>query len=155
MKSRILTGAVSGVVAGIAYGMMLQSTQITGPIGQMRIIEMIGLIAGSPSASLGWILHMIVSATVGAGFGVLFGARIHSLIASVLLGAIYAIGVWAIGYMFILPVLVGLPPFAQVIFDGMRMAALVGLTGHVLYGALTGALFRVLYRVIPPVVHAG
>ncbi len=66
----ILLGVYSGLAGGAVFGAMM---------GMMGMLPMIGKMVGQPSAAVGFIVHIINSAIIGAGFAVLFGPFVSGI----------------------------------------------------------------------------
>ncbi len=66
----IRLGIYGGLAGGVVFGAMM---------GMMGTLPMIGKMAGHPSAFYGFLVHMVNSAIIGAGFGVLLGRGIGRL----------------------------------------------------------------------------
>jgi hypothetical protein len=66
MNQKLLGGVVGGLVGGVVFGMLM---------AMMGMLPMIASLVGSNSAVAGFLLHMVISAGIGASFGLLFGAR--------------------------------------------------------------------------------
>jgi hypothetical protein len=65
LVNRGLAGIVGGLVGGVAFGILMQ---LTG------MIPMVAMLVGSDSAGIGWLVHLVISAGIGASFGLLLGA---------------------------------------------------------------------------------
>lgn len=79
MSSRIGASVTAGLIAGVAFGMMMQMmTAPTPDGGRMPMMAMVGQIVGSPTLVVGWLYHLFNSAVIGAVFGWLFGSRVHN-----------------------------------------------------------------------------
>jgi len=44
-------------------------------MGAMDMLPMVAMLVGSESALVGFALHMLISAAIGAGFGLAFGTQ--------------------------------------------------------------------------------
>jgi hypothetical protein len=58
-SSRLAPGVAGGLAGGIVFGMMMQL---------MGMIPMVAELVGSGSAAVGWLVHLAISAAIGAGF---------------------------------------------------------------------------------------
>ncbi len=56
-------------------------------------------------------------------------------------GALYGIFWWIFGAQILMPVLLGMPPFASIMMPPMRMVAVGSLVGHSIYGLILGGIF--------------
>jgi hypothetical protein len=150
MSSRIGASIAAGLIAGVAFGMMMQNMMAPTPDGgQMRMIAMVGQIVGSPTVVAGWLYHLFNSAVIGAVFGWLLGTRVHGLGSGVGWGAGYGFAWWILGGLVLMPVLLGMAPFAPLTMPPMRAIAMGSLIGHLIYGAVLGAVFAALFRGAP------
>jgi hypothetical protein len=148
MNARIGAATGSGLIAGVAFGVMMQMmTAPTPDGGQMSVMAMIGQIVGSPSIGVGWLYHLFNSAVIGAIFGWLLGSRVHTYGSGIGWGAAYGFAWWILGGLILMPVLLGMAPFAPLIMPGMQIVAMGSLIGHLIYGAILGGLFVPFYSV--------
>ncbi|MEX2271932.1 MAG: hypothetical protein WD690_10695 [Vicinamibacterales bacterium] len=142
MSSRIGASVVAGLIAGIVFGIMMQMMMAPTPDGgQMPMIAMVGQIVGSPTVAAGWAYHLFNSAVIGAIFGWLLGSRVHGLASALGLGVAYGFAWWILGGLILMPMMLGMPAFAPLMMPPMRMVAMGSLVGHLIFGAILGAVF--------------
>jgi hypothetical protein len=147
MSSKWGASIVGGLAGGIVFGMMMQMMMAPTPDGgQMPMIAMVGQIVGSPTIGVGWAYHLFNSAVIGAIFGWLAGERVHSYGSAIGWGSAYGFGWWILGSLVLMPVLLGMSPFAPLMMPPMRMVALGSLVGHLIYGVILGGTFAWLRR---------
>jgi len=127
-----LLGAGAGVLGGIVFGLMMQMMM-------PPMIGMIGSLVGAPS--LGWLVHLVISATIGAGFGVTLGRLAGTWATALGLGLAYGFVWWILGPLLIMPTMMGMGPQFGMAFSGGNMMSLVG---HLIYGLVTGAAFKAI-----------
>ena len=134
MGERIGASVVAGLMAGIVFGMIMEGTSapMIGMIGQ--------ILAGHPSMPVGWIFHLFYSAILGGIFGWVLGDRAHDLRAGLAWGAAYGFALWVIGGLILLPLLLGMPPFAPLVRASLRTFAIVSLLGHFVFGVVMGLI---------------
>lgn len=150
MSSRINSSVVAGLIAGVAFGIMMQTTNAPTPDGrQMPMLAMVGEIVGSPTIVAGWLYHLFNSAVIGAIFGWWLGGRVHGFGSGFGWGAAYGVGWWILGGLILMPVLLGMAPFAPLTMPEMRMIAVSSLIGHLVYGAVLGVGFAWFFRGAP------
>ncbi len=130
VSRRATNGALAGLVGGLVFGVMM---------GIMGMLPMIAGLVGSTSALVGFIVHMIISAIIGVGYGLLFGGGAAPWGSSLVAGALYGVVWWFLGPLLIMPSLMGMGP--QLSAAGMS-AALPSLVGHILYGLVTAAAYE-------------
>jgi hypothetical protein len=130
--TRLALGALAGLAGGLVFGLLLS---LTGMIG------LIGALAGQlGDAAVGWALHLLFSALIGALFGLLapWGQGTPARLLG--LGAAYGLLWWVMGPMVLMPMMLGRPPAlgSAVLADpGM----LLSLAGHLLYGLTTAGAY--------------
>jgi len=155
MSSKLVAGIVGGLVAGVVFGMMMQMmTAPTPDGGAMPIINMVGMIVGSPTAGAGWLYHLFNSAVIGAIFAWALGARTYTYGAGLGWGAAYGFLWWILGGLILMPVLLGMPAFAPLTMPAMRMVGMGSLVGHLIYGLILGAVFVAMTQRAPVATRA-
>ncbi|GGM62847.1 hypothetical protein GCM10012275_36950 [Longimycelium tulufanense] len=129
LVSRALTGAVAGIAGGIVFGILM---------AMMGFLPMVAMLVGSESAVVGAIVHLVISAGIGALFGLIVpAAGIGALLGY---GAAYGVVWWVLGGLLIMPAWLGMPVFV------FNATAWQSLMGHVLYGLVTAATLFGLRR---------
>ena len=145
--ARIRNGILAGLLAGLVFGVMMQMmTAPTPDGGQMPMMQMVAMVVRSDSLVAGWLYHLFNSAVIGALFGWLFGQRAQGYGAGLGWGAAYGVIWWILGAQILMPIFLGMPPFATLIMPEMRMVGLGSLMGHILFGLILGAAFVWLER---------
>jgi hypothetical protein len=129
LVNRGLAGIVGGLVGGVAFGILMQ---LTG------MIPMVAMLVGSDSVPIGWLVHLVISAGIGAGFGVLLGAWATAMARSTGLGLGYGVVWWVLGGLLIMPAWLGMGVF---MFNTM---AWMSLLGHLIYGLLLGVVYALV-----------
>ncbi|MEX2080098.1 MAG: hypothetical protein WEC33_00650, partial [Dehalococcoidia bacterium] len=122
---------VGGLIAGAVMGVMMQMMMAPTPDGgQMPMIAMVGQIVGSPTILAGWVYHLFNSAVIGAIFGWLLADRVHTFGSALGWGAAYGFVWWILGGLILMPMMLGMAPFAPLMMEPMRMMAMGSLMGH-------------------------
>ena len=126
-----VAGAGAGVVGGIAFG---------GLMGMAGMLPMIGMLVGREDALVGLGIHLLISATIGVTYGVLFGgvAAARRPATGALVGGAYGFVWWILGPLVLMPTMMGMGPQFGAAFSGMN---LMSLMGHVIYGVILGVTF--------------
>jgi hypothetical protein len=88
MNTRISAGLVGGLVGGLVFGVMMRAS---------GMIAMIGALVGSEGVVMGWIVHLVISAAVGGGYAVTFGALQPGYGASAVYGVVHGAVWWVLG----------------------------------------------------------
>lgn len=123
MNTRIKIGTYAGLCGGAVFGVMM---------GVAGMYPMIASLINVENAIAGFVLHLIISAFIGA----VFGAALDDMVMngpgmSLGVGAVYGIVWWVLGPLLIMPGMMGMPLFA--------VAAQTGsLFGHVIFGIVMG-----------------
>jgi hypothetical protein len=147
MDSDIRNGIVSGLVGGVVFGIMMQMmTAPTPDGGQMPMLGMVAKVVRSDSIAVGWLYHLFNSAVIGAIFGWLLGSRSQTFGAGLGWGVLYGFVWWILGGLILMPVFLGMPPFAPLQMESMRPVAMGSLVGHLIYGIILGGGFAMLTR---------
>ena len=145
--SRIGVAVVAGVVAGVAFGTMMQMMSAPTPDGgEMPMIAMVGMIVGSPTITAGWLYHLFNSAVIGGVFGWLLGGRVRGYGSALGWGAAYGFVWWILGGLILMPVMLGMSPFAPLMMTGMQPVAMGSLIGHLIFGLILGGVFVAVRR---------
>jgi hypothetical protein len=150
MGSDVNNGIVSGLVGGIVFGIMMQMMSAPTPDGgQMPMMAMVAKVVRSDSIAVGWLYHLFNSAVIGAIFGWLLGSRSHNFGSGLGWGVAYGFGWWILGGLILMPLFLGMSPFAPLQMAPMRPVAMGSLVGHLIYGVILGGGFAMLTRGIP------
>ena len=151
MQSRIAWGAIAGLIAGLVFGVMMQMMNAPTPQGgQMPMMAMVAMVVRSSSIAVGWIYHLFNSLVIGAIFAWLLGTRATTVGSGLAWGALYGVVWWIIGGQVLMPMALGMAPFASLMMAPMRMVAVGSLIGHIIYGLILGGLFTVFVKRLRP-----
>lgn len=130
----VIAGALAGTVGGVMFGLMM--TMMMPPM-----MGMIGSLVGAPQ--LGWPVHLVFSAIIGAGFGLLLGRRATDWGLAAGFGLGYGFLWWVLGPLLIMPVWLGMGPMLAAALDTPN---LMSLAGHLFYGLATGLAYHAISR---------
>lgn len=123
---RLGVGIVAGLIGGVVFGAMMH---------MMGMIGMIAGLVGQDSAAIGWVVHLVNSAVIGAIYGATFGQLPHSWGRGAGLGLGYGVIWWILGALLIMPLWMGMPAFQ------VGETQVWSLVGHLMYGLVTGLVF--------------
>ena len=126
-----MPGFVGGLTGGVVFGLMMQA---------MGMIPMVAMLVGSESVAVGWLVHLGISAVFGAVFGVIGARLLGSWGAGVGAGVAYGVVVWVLGALIAMPARLDMPLLT------VNDMALRSLMGHVVFGAILGAVAVTLAR---------
>lgn len=134
--SHLRNGIAGGLAGGAIFGAMM---------GMMGMLPMIGGMVGVPSAAAGFAVHMMISAGIGAAFGLAAGDRLRGLGATAGAGAAYGTVWWLLGPLTLMPLFLGMGLGAAWSLDAAAQA-LPSLMGHLIFGAVLGLAYAALGR---------
>lgn len=128
LSKALTAGAIAGLGGGLVFGFMM---------GLMGMLPMVGMLVRQENAVVGFILHMVISAFIGATFGAIATRLPSGWAPAIIGGGVYGIVWWVLGALTLMPLLLGMPQMVFAIGGPQWMS----LLGHVIYGVITGALF--------------
>ena len=126
----ISLGVYGGLAGGVVFGAMM---------GAMGMLTMIGKMVGHPSAGAGFVVHLINSALIGAGFAVVFGRFVNGTSRGLLNSSLYGGFWWLLGPLTLMPLFMGMG-LGSNWNTPAAVAMLPSLGGHVMYGAILGVV---------------
>lgn len=130
------SGALAGLIGGVAFGALM---------AMMNMLPMVGMLAGSESAIVGFAIHMLISAVIGAMYGGLVSlvglSSAHAVLPGIGIGTAYGFVWWILGPLVIMPTMMGMGPQFASALNQMNVMSLVG---HLIYGALLGGAFAMI-----------
>lgn len=118
-------GITAGLIGGIVFGIQMAI---------MNFFPMIAQIVGSDSVFVGILLHGLISATFGVGYG-LVGRKLAS--SALFSGILYGIVVWVAGALIAMPLFLNMP---EMVFQIGSMQWW-SLLGHELFGITTAITY--------------
>jgi uncharacterized membrane protein YagU involved in acid resistance len=134
LQRRLVGGALAGLVGGVLFGIIM---------GMGGMLPMVAGLVGAKDAVVGFIVHLVISAIIGAGFGLVFGGQAVTPGQGALWGAVYGFIWWILGPLLIMPTMMGMgPQFGMAFAPPMLMS----LVGHLVYGVATGLAYPALAR---------
>jgi uncharacterized membrane protein YagU involved in acid resistance len=125
-------GAAAGLVGGLLFTLVML---------QVGFLPTVAGLVGSDSSTTGFFLHLVIADAIGATYGLLFRRQAYDLGSAMGWGAAYGFCWWILGWLTILPVLLGDSPTWDAATAASRFPALVG---HLVYGAGLGVVYYLL-----------
>ena len=133
-SKNIKLGVYGGLAGGAVFGAIM---------GMMGTLPMIGQMAGYPSAAFGFLVHMVISAVIGASFAILFGGSVRSAAGGLSRGLAFGGAWWLLGPLTLMPLFMGMG--LGVNWNAAAASAMIpSLVGHLIYGGILGASYAVL-----------
>lgn len=133
MTASIQTGIIAALVGGGIFGV------------QMLVAGMMPMIAnmvGSESVVIGFILHMLISAVIGASFGFIAPRLPQTLAVLTAGGFVWGLVWWVLGALVIMPLALGMGEMVLQIGD-MQLGSLIG---HSIFGITMGVFYFILAK---------
>ncbi len=124
-------GAYGGVAGGLIFGAMM---------GVMGMRPMIGSMVGQPTAAVGFVVHMVNSTIIGAGFAIVLGRFVSGTASGLGTGLAYGGAWWVLGPLTLMPLFMGMG-FGVNWNAAAAAAMLPGLVGHLMYGSILGLVY--------------
>ncbi|MEN4011417.1 MAG: hypothetical protein AB1453_06005 [Chloroflexota bacterium] len=133
LQKSAVNGALAGLAGGVVFGILMAS---------LGMLPMVAMLAGQESAAAGFIVHMLISAFIGAVYGVVI-VRFPNQVSTALLGGVVnGIAWWVLGALILMPLMLGMTAMVFVIGQAQWMS----LLGHLIYGVITGFTFFFLMK---------
>lgn len=132
--SSLYWGLLASVGGGLAFSVVML---VNGTLPKVAAI------VGGTSLLVGFIVHMVIGALIGATYGILFRYEASDVLAGVSCGLVYGLLWWFVGPLTLFPILLG-GSFTWTL--GAAATQLPSLVGHLLYGAATALVFIALER---------
>lgn len=131
-------GIIASILGGLGFTVVMVTTNTLPTVA--------GLV-GDTSPVVGFIVHMVVSAIIGATFGLLFNREAYTYGAGLAWGLVYGLLWWFLGPLTLMPLLLGAP--VQWSLES-ALANYPSLVGHLVYGGLLAlAYIRLAHRFDP------
>ena len=124
-------GAYGGLAGGLVFGAMM---------GFTGMLPMIGSMVGQPTAGAGFVVHMVNSVIIGAGFALVLGRFVSGTHSGVGLGLAYGGAWWILGPLTLMPLFMGMG--LGVNWNAAAAAAMLpSLVGHLMFGGVLGLVY--------------
>ena len=132
----IKLGVYGGLAGGVVFGAMM---------AMMGMLPMIGKMVGHPSAVTGFLVHLVISALIGASFATIFDRFVRGKSGGLGHGLLYGGTWWFLGPLTLMPLMMGMG--LGVNWNATAAAQMLpSLFGHLLYGAILGLSYAWLKR---------
>ncbi len=131
--SSALAGAVAGLAGGVVFGMLM---------GIMGMLPMVGMLVRQDNAVVGFLVHMVISAFIGAVYGVVAARLPAGWVTAIVAGLVNGAVWWVLGALVLMPLGLGMAQMVLVV----GRAQWLSLMGHLVYGVITALAFVPLSR---------
>jgi uncharacterized membrane protein YagU involved in acid resistance len=121
-------GIAAGLIGGLVFGMMM---------ALMGMLPMVAMLVGTDSALVGFLVHMGISATIGAIYGLVAARLPESKGVTAVAGILNGIVWWVLGALIMMPLMLGM---TDMIFH-IGTDQWFSLMGHIIFGLVTAFAF--------------
>jgi uncharacterized membrane protein YagU involved in acid resistance len=126
--SSLKAGIAAGLIGGLVFGMMM---------AMMGMLPMVGMLVGTDSALVGFIVHMGISASIGGIYGLVAARLPQSHVATAVAGIVNGLVWWVLGALIMMPLMLGM---TGMIFH-IGADQWLSLMGHIIFGLVTAFAF--------------
>jgi len=142
MKTRI--SIPSALTAGAAATAAMTLFNFLAPLMGIEM-NIPAMLAGTMAAPLavGWIAHFMIGEILAAGFAAIFLSK-TKMVSDIKSGAIYGVFPWVTAQVMVMPMMSiqGGGSYLTGFFSGSILIAMASLAGHLIYGAVLGAVYK-------------
>jgi uncharacterized membrane protein YagU involved in acid resistance len=130
LPTRLAAGVAAGLAGGIIFGILMQ---------MMGMIPMVAMLVGSEAVAVGWLVHLAISAFIGATYALLFARWADRLATGAVIGLGYGLVWWILGGLLLMPARLGMDVFV------VNTMAWQSLMGHLIYGLILGVVYALVH----------
>ncbi len=130
--TRAVQGGIAGILGGVVFGVWLADQGAFSVIASM---------AGASSPLLGILLHLSISAAIGASFGLFFARLAEGVAPSLLWGTVNGFLWWFLGPLTLMPIAMGIGP-------QWTASAIAGSVGSLFWHLVFGGVMGIAYAAI-------
>jgi uncharacterized membrane protein YagU involved in acid resistance len=134
----------SAIIAGIIATVTMTAFTFMAPLMgiEMNIPKMLAGTMGAP-VIIGWLAHFMIGIILAVIYSAIFLPSVRKE-ANFKNGAVYGLFPWLLAQIMVMPMMIVLSggSFASGLFSGSIIMAMASLAGHLLYGAVLGAIYN-------------
>ena len=135
--SSLVNSLVHGVTAGLIGGSVFGVQMAVG-----GMLPMVAQMVGSSSPVVGFIVHLVISAFIGAVYGVIASRLPAGWLVSLGAGIVNGVVWWVLGALVIMPLVLGMSEMVFQVGDMQWMS----LIGHLIFGIVAAAFFTLIHH---------
>ncbi len=136
-SSTLVTSVVQGITAALIGGSVFGVQMAVG-----GMLPMVAQLVGSQNPVVGFVMHLIISAIIGAVYGAIAPRLPAGWLVAMGAGIGYGVIWWVLGALVMMPLLLGMGDMVFQIGDMQLMS----LIGHVIFGIITAGFFTLIQR---------
>ncbi len=130
--TRAVQGGIAGILGGVVFGVWMADQGMFSVIASM---------VGGTSPLLGLLMHLSISAAIGASFGLFFARLAEGVAPSLLWGTVNGFLWWFLGPLTLMPIALGMGPQ----WTASAIAGSVGsLIWHLVFGGVMGLAYAAI-----------
>jgi len=129
----LTAGILAGVGGGLVFGAMM---------AMQGMLPMVAMLVRSDNPLVGFVVHLLISAVIGAIYGLVAGRLPQTYGVAILAGAVNGVVWWVLGALILMPLMLGMNDMVFQIGPMQWMS----LLGHLVFGVVTGLLYVPLAR---------
>ena len=133
LVSSVIQGITAALIGGSVFGVQMA-------VGGM--LPMLAQMVGSQNPVVGFVMHLIISAIIGAVYGAIAPRLPAGWLVAMGAGIGYGVIWWVLGALVMMPLLLGMGDMVFQIGDMQLMS----LIGHVIFGIITAGFFTLIQR---------
>ena len=130
--TRVVQGGIAGILGGIVFGVWM---------ADQGVFSVIASIVGGSSPLQGVLVHLSISFSIGAGFGLFLGPLAGDVARSLLWGTVSGSLLWFLGPLTLMPIALDMAPQ----WTASAIAATIGtLVWHLVFGGVMGIAYAAI-----------
>jgi hypothetical protein len=133
---KLRQGILGGLLGGLVFAAIMLVNRTLNDLGMMAL-PLIGSLVGQPSPWIGFVVHMLNSAVIGALYVLLFRRIEKGMVDGLHYGMMYGGVWWFVGPLTLMPLLLGMEVGSQWTLANV-LRTFPSLIGHLVYGAILG-----------------
>ncbi len=137
--ARLVNGAIAGVAGGVVFGILM---------AMLDMLPMVSMLIGVENAVVGFLVHLVNSAIIGAIFGLIAWSFANNIAAVLGAGMVYGVIWWVLGALIVMPLWLSVtadPKMSDMVLTVGR-DQWMSLMGHVIFGLIAGGVLYGLRR---------
>ncbi len=119
--------AAGGLAGGMIFGMLMQ---------MMGMMGMVAGLIGSSSTAVGWLVHLVISATLGLAYAPIAQRLGQARVPGLVVGMMYGVFWWVVGALWLMPAKLGMSDM----FFHVGATQWKSLMGHLIFGVVLGGV---------------
>lgn len=139
-KTSLKSALIAGFIGTVAMTLFTYMAPLMG--FEMNIPKMLASTMGAPLI-VGWAAHFMVGEILAINFALIFLNKLNKK-SDIKTGAFFGLIPWFVAQIMVMPMMSVLAGGSYIsgLFSGSVMIAMASLVGHLIYGAVLGAIYK-------------